>query len=354
MLQPTCARVPHRAILSVTGAHSNQFLHGIISLGPTSRGGFFTAFLHAQGRVLYDAFVYRDQNAVDAQDGFLIEYDARPSAAPPLLSLLKRYVLRSKVKVKDVSDQWDVWASWRTGTSVEDDRKWRWAQSGVVEPVWNAHDSPWGGVHDPLILHDRRAHNMGVRRLNRKGDLPPESSNHEIVPSEAYTLHRITHGVPEGIDDIPPLQAFPMESNLDIMGALDFRKGCYVGQELTVRTYHTGVIRKRILPVEIHPAKGATMQPLSPGQNIRAIPLANTEGKPTRTRGTSKLLSSVGNLGLALLRLEHVVAASSGLANLELEIGVEGGDQSRTKMQVTQFYPAGWPSRGVNEIEEVD
>ena len=35
--------------------------------------------------------------------------------------------------------------------------------------------------------------------------------------------------------------------------AVDFRKGCYVGQELTVRTYHTGVIRKRILPVEIHP-----------------------------------------------------------------------------------------------------
>lgn len=34
---------------------------------------------------------------------------------------------------------------------------------------------------------------------------------------------------------------------------VDFRKGCYVGQELTVRTYHTGVVRKRILPVVIHP-----------------------------------------------------------------------------------------------------
>jgi folate-binding protein YgfZ len=76
------------------------------------------------------------------------------------------------------------------------------------------------------------------------------------------------HGVSEGIHDIPPMQSFPMDSNLDIMGAgqflsasffnwpnftpVDFRKGCYVGQELTVRTYHTGVIRKRILPVTIH------------------------------------------------------------------------------------------------------
>jgi folate-binding protein YgfZ len=33
---------------------------------------------------------------------------------------------------------------------------------------------------------------------------------------------------------------------------VDFRKGCYVGQELTIRTYHTGVVRKRIVPVQIY------------------------------------------------------------------------------------------------------
>lgn len=39
---------------------------------------------------------------------------------------------------------------------------------------------------------------------------------------------------------------------LNPFASVDFRKGCYVGQELTVRTYHTGVVRKRILPVVIH------------------------------------------------------------------------------------------------------
>lgn len=33
---------------------------------------------------------------------------------------------------------------------------------------------------------------------------------------------------------------------------VDFRKGCYVGQELTIRTYHTGVVRKRIVPIQIY------------------------------------------------------------------------------------------------------
>jgi hypothetical protein len=46
-----------------------------------------------------------------------------------------------------------------------------------------------------------------------------ESSTHDILPSSAYTLHRVLHGVPEGIIDMPPMQAFPMESNLDVMGA---------------------------------------------------------------------------------------------------------------------------------------
>ena len=103
--------------------------------------------------------------------------------------------------------------------------------------------------------------------MNHEKIIALEASTHDVVPSEEYTLHRILLGIPEGARDIVPMQAFPMESNLDVMGAckcfhsfviisqkmciVDFRKGCYVGQELTVRTYHTGVIRKRIFPVEL-------------------------------------------------------------------------------------------------------
>lgn len=94
-----------------------------------------------------------------------------------------------------------------------------------------------------------------------------ESSSHDVATTDDYVRHRILHGVPEGSLDITPNHGFPMDSNLDIMGAcqsplsltrhtqlthfaiVDFRKGCYVGQELTVRTYHTGIVRKRAFPV---------------------------------------------------------------------------------------------------------
>lgn len=45
-----------------------------------------------------------------------------------------------------------------------------------------------------------------------------ETSTHDEGVPDDYLLHRIIHGVPEGINDIPPMQAFPMESNMDVMG----------------------------------------------------------------------------------------------------------------------------------------
>lgn len=54
-------------------------------------------------------------------------------------------------------------------------------------------------------------------------------------------------GIPEGADDFLLGQSLPLESNLDYTNGVDFRKGCYLGQELTIRTYHTGVTRHSYL-----------------------------------------------------------------------------------------------------------
>jgi folate-binding protein YgfZ len=90
------------------------------------------------------------------------------------------------------------------------------------------------------------------------------ASTHAAATPDDYTMHRMLLGVPEGFAEIIPGQALPLESCMDIHGggecssfcadfAVDFRKGCYLGQELTVRTYHTGATRKRILPIRLFP-----------------------------------------------------------------------------------------------------
>jgi len=136
---------------------------------------------------------------------------------------------------------------------------------------------------------------------------------------------------------------------------VDFRKGCYVGQELTVRTYHTGVIRKRILPILLHPPPSPTphrpgnSRPqlrFAPGLDIRAsLTHAPGEGRVARPRGTGKLLSTVNDVGLALLRLEHVDGLEKGDLKFELLSGEvdASGNGDGTSWLVKPWWPDWWP-----------
>jgi len=103
-------------------------------------------------------------------------------------------------------------------------------------------------------------------------------------------------GVPEGPGEILPGSALPLES------CMDFRKGCYLGQELTVRTYHTGATRKRILPIRLRSLPPAT---LASGLDITYHPPSSSASRKPKSAG--RLLSlhpAVTNVGLGLVRLE--------------------------------------------------
>jgi hypothetical protein len=88
--------------------------------------------------------------------------------------MLKRYVLRSKVRLRDVSSEYDVWAAWGSEREKEweTERIWDSARSGAIEPVWK-HDegTSWHWGKEPGVLRDRRAIGMGHRLIVRKGDL---------------------------------------------------------------------------------------------------------------------------------------------------------------------------------------
>ncbi len=68
---------------------------------------------------------------------------------------------------------------------------------------------------------------------------------------DGYHRHRLALGVAEGTDEVPLGACFPLEYNLDYLNGVSFSKGCYLGQELTARSFHTGVIRKRVMPISL-------------------------------------------------------------------------------------------------------
>ena len=278
-----CARLPTRRLISLRGHDASHFLQGLVTQNLPSQfpsSCLYSAFLNASGRVLHDVFIYPDADAEKGEPGFLIEVDANEVEA--LAKHLKRYKLRAKVGINVVDEGeltiWEIWG--------------RKSPSGVR--------SITGGL-------DQRAPYMGERvLLSSDCDLDGLEAQ---VEGGSYDIRRIMMGVAEGQGEILKESALPQESNIDYMGGIDFRKGCYVGQELTIRTHHTGVVRKRILPVQIYPAEGNSKPPdqlTYDGDTNIALPPkgANISRVDKKGRSSGKWLGGVGNIGLALCRLE--------------------------------------------------
>ena len=69
-------------------------------------------------------------------------------------------------------------------------------------------------------------------------------------PTPTPVTSQCVLGIVEGVAQLGLGKVTPLEYNLDYLHGVSFHKGCYIGQELTARTHHTGVIRKRILPLQ--------------------------------------------------------------------------------------------------------
>ncbi|KAL6895894.1 Aminomethyltransferase folate-binding domain-containing protein [Trichoderma longibrachiatum] len=349
------APLASRRLLSVTGPDAAKFLQGIITANVVSNKGeprtdpFYTAFLNATGRVLHDVFIYPVRGAPgEDADGFLVEVDAAQTNA--LMKYIKRYKLRAKVAFRAIDpDEISVWHAWNDETA---------ASSSTTLDI----------PADPsrIVFRDPRAPGLGHRIIQLAGQKPPEVDV-ERATEDAYTIRRYLHGVPEGQDEILREQALPLESNMEHMGGIDFHKGCYVGQELTIRTKHRGVVRKRILPCAIYDRAKAP-----PSSLVYDLDLDSSEGGPEavtadmipaetsigragkRGRSAGKWLRGVGNIGLGLCRLEimtDVVLPGEQAAatfrdgdEFELEWGEE---DNKSGVKVKAFVPE-WLRRSLD------
>ncbi|KZO93243.1 Aminomethyltransferase folate-binding domain-containing protein [Calocera viscosa TUFC12733] len=329
---PSAAIVPDRGVIKVSGSDANEFLNGLTTrkLIPKPNAGIYAAFLHAQGRVLFDTFIY------PIEDGFLVEYDPRPT--PSLPGFLGRFKLRSRVKFTEVSDQWSVYQLFG-GYEPAMKREWRWGPGGALEPVWE--DDP--PTEFPSAV-DRRAPGMGKRWLIPQGEKPPMNGQpYMVVDSMSYTLHRLMTGVPEGSVEIPHGQALPFDHNLDMMGGIDFRKGCYVGQELTVRTYHTGVVRKRVWPVSIYRAGEEPPSTLMIAPQEHALPPTQSAIPiPGSARSKGRLLCAYQNIGLAVLPLPKDDKSTG-----EVEMPIDWAEDNNWRIMPRR--PSWWPVREESE-----
>ncbi|CCG81106.1 Putative transferase caf-17,mitochondrial [Taphrina deformans PYCC 5710] len=298
---PNLVHLPHRSLISIKGRDTFKYLQALTTNNLSRPQSQYTSFLNAQGRVLYDAFIYRT-----AESECLVEVDA--SLADGVVGHLGRYKLRSKFEMRRLDPS-------ELGIYSLFD------QSAAAASV------PAAGSAES-VLQDTRAPNFGTRIVS--SSCPSAALDLEPSSVLEYVRHRYRHGVPEGPDELVPGRALPMESNIDYMNGLDFHKGCYLGQELTVRTYHTGVIRKRIVPVTVPPsAENRDAGPWSLETEGSQVTFPTESGVKARPAG--RVLGGVGTLGLALLRLDKVGQRG--------QVTING-----SQVDVVASRPGHWPS----------
>jgi folate-binding protein YgfZ len=229
--------LPNRAIVSIAGADRYEFLQGLIS-NDVYVPIVYTLMLTPQGKFLYDFFIlsYKEQLLLDCS----------LTQVSNIIKTLNMYKLRSKVVI----------------------------QQELAYKIISSHNL----IPEAIISYqDPRKTKLRYRSI-----ITCELANQGI----SYDELRISLGVPEGEKDLLSNKSYPLEFGMDNFNAIDFNKGCYVGQEVTARTKHLGVIRKKIHHIR--------------GENL---PLAGAEIMLEEQK-IGIMCSSVNNQGLALLRTD--------------------------------------------------
>jgi folate-binding protein YgfZ len=267
-------RLDQRAVVEVGGEDRRTFLQGLVSNDMTKVApdkAVWTAVLTPQGKFLFDLFV------VELGNVFLLDVEA--GRAAELVKKLSMYKLRSKVTVGLAPDM-AVFAVMGEGAASD---------LGVGAEAGSAEEFA-GGV----AFVDPRLAEVGLRALLSEDGGPRVLEANDFAPAgfEVWDLARISLGLPDGSRDLEVDKALLLENGFDELGGVDFNKGCYMGQELTARTKYRGLVKKRLMPVEV------VGQVPAPGTVIK---FGDAEAGEMR--------SSCGKLGLALIRLEQFKAS---------------------------------------------
>lgn len=321
------------------------------------RDGLYLMFLNSKGRVVNDCFQYAFpyhtstdtlQVAYDEGPNYLLELS--PKHSRPLLSLLKIHKLSAKVKI-ETSESYSYYYFNDTPEFEEWLDKIQSKYMATLDPA-SALDAANQFIASQEFISQALAKNVvGLAIDNRipgfgvkiVTDIKVEDpvallsdefkNNFEVkeVPEELVTHRRYVNGLFETGDAPAGTTMLPFEANLDYVNGLSLEKGCYIGQELTIRTFNGGVIRKRVVPVtfsgpdnvsellagvdvsnidisrvsEQKEQKSEQKSAPSPSANTASSPFGSS-GKVSRRGKLGKILSIDGNDGFMLATVSDV------------------------------------------------
>jgi tRNA-modifying protein YgfZ len=263
-----------RSVFKITGEDRVKFLQGLLSndiTKITDNTPIYACMLTPQGKYFADFFlITRGQEII---------FDIPTPSAEEIINKLNLYKLRSKINISKSTDY------------------------NVVSIINEKIDNH---LNHSIIYTDPRSVILGYRCYIHTNDMD-KLKNNLLQSINEYDKIRIDNFIPEGHKDLIPNKSFPFEYELDSLNAIDYNKGCYVGQELVARTYYRGQIRKKIVQIRAN----------------EKLPSLGTEIFLDNQK-IGIVCSSIENIGLALVKteatLEHNRENKITADNLAIEL----------------------------------
>ena len=223
-----------RGVLYINGADTNEFLQNLITndiYKVNDKNSCYASLLTPQGKYLYDFIIVKHKN------GFFL--DCEKSIAEELFKKIISYKLRSKVEILNLSNEFVVAA---------------FSYSKFLE-FEGAQDLPGFTTkyrEDPVFLDPRNKELGGRIIINlEKLYLSLKKLNLKSEDPDIYYDYSFNLGIPQLQTHLLKEKLFGIECNFEELNAIDFKKGCYIGQENTSRIKLKNKLNKRLLPFKI-------------------------------------------------------------------------------------------------------
>ena len=223
-----------RAILYINGLDAKDFLQNLISNDinkVSDSSSCFASLLTPQGKFLYEFIVVKHKS------GYFI--DCEKSQSEEIFKQLNLYKIRSKVEILNLSNEFVVasfgYEKYRSLDGSKD----------ILGFTMRYRE-------DPIIL-DPRNKNLGARLIINLEKLYLSLKKLKLKDDKIENYHKQSHKlgiVPKNLNKLKN-KLFGIECNFEELNGIDFKKGCYVGQENTARIKLKNKLSKRLLPIEI-------------------------------------------------------------------------------------------------------
>ena len=221
-----------RGIISIVGKDAKEFLQNIITNNISNvnkENSIFSGIFTPQGKYLYEFFV------IKSDDGYYL--DSPEEYVDELKIFLEKFKLNSDVKINSVSNNYVVGVI--SNEKFDEIKK----QENKNTQTLIYRDSP--------VFKDPRSKKLGSRVLSNLEKLYLTIKKLALKIEDNNNYFSVAHEAGVPIKNLRELQnnLFGLEANFEDLSAIDFKKGCYIGQENTARMKLKNKIRKKLLPL---------------------------------------------------------------------------------------------------------